>query len=62
MSNMSYCRFENTYRDLVDCYENLLDSDLSEREKMFRQKLIKVCQDILTESLDEDTIEEFSQA
>jgi len=23
MSNMSYCRFENTYRDLVDCQEAL---------------------------------------
>lgn len=23
MANMSYCRFENTYHDLKDCYEAL---------------------------------------
>jgi len=26
MSNMSYCRFENTLADLRDCYENLDDN------------------------------------
>jgi hypothetical protein len=43
---MSYCRFENTYRDLSDCL-NALSSDgideLSESEKYFAIKLIKVC-------------------
>jgi hypothetical protein len=24
MPNMSYCRFENTYKDLVDCMENIV--------------------------------------
>ena len=35
MGNMSYCRFENTYRDLMDCWENYEDSqdELSESEK-----------------------------
>lgn len=23
MPNMSYCRFENTYNDLMDCYNNM---------------------------------------
>ena len=23
MANMSYCRFENTYNDLLDCLENI---------------------------------------
>ena len=22
-SNMSYCRFQNTYNDLQDCYQNI---------------------------------------
>jgi hypothetical protein len=43
MGNMSYCRFENTYRDLVDC-ENQLNANsidcLSETEKKFAIKLI----------------------
>lgn len=27
MSNMSYCRFQNTANDLDDCVENLFDLD-----------------------------------
>lgn len=27
MSNMSYCRFQNTANDLADCVENLFDLD-----------------------------------
>ncbi len=23
MANMSYCRFENTYHDLIDCFDNI---------------------------------------
>ena len=49
MPNMSYCRFENTYRDLVDCYENINDTDLSNRESEYREKLIDVCREILEE-------------
>ena len=49
-SNMSYCRFENTYRDLVDCYSALEDRDsLSDSEKRYAEKLINVCQDIVDE-------------
>lgn len=32
MSNMSYCRFQNTLGDLGDCYENMDDNDLSKDE------------------------------
>jgi hypothetical protein len=45
MANMSYCRFENTYRDLFDCYHNLNDS-VSSNEHNYREKLVKLCQDI----------------
>lgn len=47
MSNMSYCRFENTLADLRDCYENMDNSkDLSESEQKARLKLIKLCDSI----------------
>ena len=45
-SNMSYCRFENTYHDLQDCYSNMDDDDLSDSEKGFRKRLIELCEDI----------------
>jgi hypothetical protein len=48
MSNMSYCRFENTLKDLEDCSEALgngeaEDSELNEYEKKAKEKLIKLC-------------------
>jgi len=46
MANMSYCRFENTYRDLVDCYTNMED-ELSESEYKYRERLIKLCKDLV---------------
>lgn len=46
MGNMSYCRFENTYIDLQDCYDNLWAEDLSEEEKIYRMKLIRLCKKI----------------
>ena len=37
MTNMSYCRFENTYHDLKDCIENFTDlSDLSKSERVYK--------------------------
>ena len=53
MSNMSYCRFENTLSDLRDCYENM-DDDLSERETRCRKNLINVCKDIVSEYGEEE--------
>jgi len=49
MSNMSYCRFQNTYKDLEDCYENW-DNNLDEdevEEKEAKKKLLKLCKDIV---------------
>lgn len=41
MSNMSYCRFENTLADLEDCYDNIEDTiDMSVEEAKARIKLI----------------------
>lgn len=53
MGNMSYCRFENTLNDLVDCKE-ALDSEgaeeiiegANEYEKPKVKQLIKLCIEI----------------
>ena len=55
MGNMSYCRFENTYRDLEECYEALqyeggvegVEEEAGEREKPYIQELIKLCKNIV---------------
>lgn len=46
MSNMSYCRFENTYRDLCDCVEHIEDENLSESEKFYRGRIIELSKEI----------------
>ena len=66
---MSYCRFENTYRDLTDCLQALNRfgaNGLSDKELMHAEAMMKVCEGILNyydEVLDEvefrtDTVEE----
>lgn len=55
MGNMSYCRFENTYHDLKDCYESLnFGDELSESETKYKDKLIKLCQEITDNYGDDD--------
>lgn len=50
MSNMSYCRFQNTLSDLKDCYDHIDDSsDLSVEEARARRQLIKICRQIAAE-------------
>ena len=56
MGNMSYCRFRNTLGDLRDCYEywdeldNIGPDELpNEGEVKARARLLKVCQDIVTD-------------
>ncbi len=57
MSNMSYCRFENTYRDLKDCQEALQDEggvegieeEASQNEKPYIKDLIELCREIVDE-------------
>lgn len=56
MSNMSYCRFHNTYLDLQDCInsvEELIDNDgkneynepLSKTERLAMHKMIDTAQE-----------------
>ena len=47
--NMSYCRFENTVRDMWDCQDHVWDSELSETEKHFRQAFIEICREVASE-------------
>ena len=53
MSNMSYCRFQNTFIELEDCYEHIEDNDLSQDEKEAKEKLINLCCDIAKGAKDE---------
>lgn len=47
MANMSYCRFHNTYNDLQDCNEALVNGDISsESEKKKAKALIELCKKI----------------
>ena len=41
MANMSYCRFENTYRDLMDCLNALQNGadGLSDRELNYASRI-----------------------
>lgn len=43
---MSYCRFENTSRDLKDCMDNMNEA-VSEREHKAKLELIYTCYSIL---------------
>jgi hypothetical protein len=56
MPNMSYCRFENTYKDLLDCFRALRDldelNDLSDSEKRYAERLINLCEEIFSENQD----------
>ncbi len=54
MSNMGYCRFENTLADLRDCLEHLDDDDLSEREDKARARLIRLCAIIGQDDCDDE--------
>lgn len=44
MANMSYCRFQNTLSDFIDCVENL-DNISSEEEKRAAKKLYEYAQE-----------------
>lgn len=49
---MSYCRFENTLRDLQDCRHALLNDDtgdMSRRERDSMIALLKLCEQISEE-------------
>lgn len=46
IGNMADCRFENTYRDLQDCYYNI-EGELGEREHAYREQLVDLCKALI---------------
>ena len=54
MSNMSYCRFQNTLEDLQDCVD-ALDEDtdplarLSPEERVAAKRLLKLCKQLASD-------------
>ena len=60
---MSYCRFQNTYPDLLDCYRALkeassveeLMSELSDSEAINAKRLFDLCKDIVAK-IEEDEL------
>jgi hypothetical protein len=47
MANMSYCRWRNTYLDLIDCSHNMNDKDLSNEELMAKKNLLELCKEMI---------------
>ena len=47
--NMSYCRFENTFNDLIDCFDNIWEEAENERDERYRKNMIQ----FLKERIDE---------
>jgi hypothetical protein len=48
MPNMSYCRFQNTVKDLEDCFNHMDQEDsMSASERDARKNLIHRCAEIV---------------
>lgn len=59
MSNMSYCRFENTYGDMVECLNAIqCDERLSTSECRYAKRMFS---DILVAMRDNDVIDDFDK-
>lgn len=60
MSNMSYCRFENTSKDLSDCIEALQygEAPVSERECRAAERMFK---EFLDYCVDGGIIDEYNE-
>lgn len=66
MGNMSYCRFENTHKDLLDCQEALQGygslqeafEEVNQYEKRYVKRLVELCKDIVDEFGEEPDSEE----
>lgn len=56
--NMSYCRFENTYNDLVDCIENMSKESSNDRDERYRERLLLLMKDIVDSGEVDEILEE----
>ena len=65
--NMSYCRWENTYNALRDCYDSMEDGDeddMNDSEKDYRKDTLKLCKKMgeMTEDYNDTEDDEDSPA
>ena len=52
--NMSYCRFENTVNDMMDCINNMeLDEHASDYEKRARKRFVELCAQVVKDHREE---------
>ena len=51
MSNMSYCRFENTARDLQDCLDAIQNGEINDLGSQYEvdalEELLDLCRDVV---------------
>lgn len=51
---MSYCRFENTVNDMIDCINNMdISESASTYEKRARKKFVELCAQVVADYGDE---------
>jgi len=58
MGNMSYCRYENTLKDLEDCEEHFDEKVNSDSEHEARKELIQLCMNIASSFENEEDVEQ----
>ena len=56
--NMSYCRFENTYNDLIDCIENMSKESSNDRDERYRERLLLLMKNIVDSGEVDEILEE----
>ena len=56
--NMSYCRFENTYNDLIDCIENMSKESSNDRDERYRERLLLLMKDTVESGEVDEILEE----
>ena len=51
MSNMSYCRFENTARDLDDCLDAIMNGEINDLGSQYEvdalEELLDLCRNVV---------------
>ncbi len=57
MANMSYCRNENTFHDLIDCINNIFTIPENERDAAYRKRLIATMIDFVESGAAEEALE-----
>jgi hypothetical protein len=59
--NMSYCRFENTYNDLIDCVENMGKQSENDRDEVYRERLLLLMKGTVESGEVDEILEEIEE-